>query len=138
MFSEVPTEPKDFKVTQAMVDTGRPRGDRIYPAASKILFDTVAVTNRGTNIPAPLLHRPLGGVMIGGIPINFSSLAVIVVFGGSLWINRAHPRQRQGGAGSDGHPPGDMVEIHRRHRGADHGAADCLGPAFRNSGLPGQ
>ena len=89
VFSEVPKEPKDFKVTQAMVDTwSGPEADRIYPPASKILWDTVAVTNRGTNIPAPLLHRPLGGVMVGGIPINFSTLAVMIVFGGSLWINR--------------------------------------------------
>ena len=89
IFSEVPREPKDFKVTQAMVDTWTgPEEARLYPAASKILFDTVAVTNRGTNIPAPLLHRPLGGVMLGGIPINFSTLAVILVFGTSLWINR--------------------------------------------------
>ena len=89
IFSEVPMEPKDFKVTQEMVDTWTgPEESRLYPAASMILFDTVAVTNRGTNIPAPLLHRPLGGVMIGGIPINFSTLAVLLVFGTSLWANR--------------------------------------------------
>ena len=89
IFSEVPKEPKEFKVTQAMVDSwSGPEESRLYPAASKILFDTVAVTNRGTNIPAPLLHRPLGGVMVGGIPINCSTLAVLVVFGASLWANR--------------------------------------------------
>ena len=88
-FSEVPMEPKDFKVTQAMVDTWTgPEEARLYPAASKILFDTVAVTNRGTNIPAPLLRRPLGGVMLGGVPINFSTIAVILVFATSLWFNR--------------------------------------------------
>jgi general L-amino acid transport system permease protein len=82
IFSEVAKEPKDFKVTQAMIDAGS------APAASKILFDSVAVTNRGTNIPAPLLERPLGGTEIGGIPINFSTLAVIAVMALSIWVNR--------------------------------------------------
>ena len=88
-FSEVPKEPKDFKVTQAMVDTWTgPVENRLYPQAAKILWDTVAVTNRGTNIPQPLLDRPLGVVTLGGIPINFSTLAVIALFGTSLWVNR--------------------------------------------------
>jgi general L-amino acid transport system permease protein len=89
LFSELPKEPKDFKVTQEMVDswTG-PEADRIYPAAEKIFFGTVAVTNRGTNIPQPLLHRPLGGTELGGIPINYSTLAVLALFGASLWLNR--------------------------------------------------
>jgi general L-amino acid transport system permease protein len=82
IFSEVAKEPKDFKVTQEMVDSGT------APVASKIIFDSVAVTNRGTNIPAPLLSRPLGGTEIGGIPINFSTLAVIAVLALSIWVNR--------------------------------------------------
>ena len=95
-FSEIPKEPKDFKVTQEMVDTGS------QPVAHKILFDTVAVTNRGTNIPAPLLDRPLGGTMVGGIPINYSTLAVIFVLGASVWVNRrilAHAKSVQESTG---------------------------------------
>ncbi len=89
IFSEVPSEPKDFKVTQAMVDTwSGPEESRLYPAASMIFFDTVAVTNRGTNIPRPQLYRPLGSVEVGGIPVNFSTIAVILVFGLSIWANR--------------------------------------------------
>ena len=88
-FSEVPKEPKDFKVTQVMVESwSGPADTRIFPAASKILFDTVAVTNRGTNIPAPLLYRPLGGFEVGGIPINLSTIAVILVLAGSIQVNR--------------------------------------------------
>jgi len=88
-FSEVPKEPKDFKVTADMVATwDGPVEDRLYPVAHKIFFDTVALTNRGTNMPAPLLYRPLGGVEVGGIPINFSTIAVIFVFGASIWVNR--------------------------------------------------
>ncbi len=61
--SETQPAPNEFKVTQAMVDsyaTPDPADD-IYPAASKMLFDTVALTNRGSYVPAPLLDRPWAG-----------------------------------------------------------------------------
>src|SRR3989338_1966959 len=81
IFSETMPEPKDFKTTQAMVDAGT------TPAAQMILFDSVAITNRGTNIPAPLLERPLGGTEAFGVPINFSVLATLLVIAGSIWVN---------------------------------------------------
>jgi general L-amino acid transport system permease protein len=81
IFSETMPEPKDFKTTQAMVDAGT------TPAAQMILFDSVAITNRGTNIPAPLLERPLGGAEAFGVPINFSVLATLLVIAGSIWVN---------------------------------------------------
>lgn len=81
VFSESMPEVKEFKVTQEMIDTGS------TPAASMILFDTVAVSNRGTNIPAPMLDRPLGGTMILGVPINYSTLAVLFTLFASLWVN---------------------------------------------------
>ena len=64
-----------------MVDAGT------TPAAQMILFDSVAITNRGTNIPAPLLERPLGGTEAFGVPINFSVLATLLVIAGSIWVN---------------------------------------------------
>ena len=81
IFSETMPEPKDFKTTQAMVDAGT------TPAAQMILFDSVAITNRGTNIPAPLLERRLGGAEAFGVPINFSVLATLLVIAGSIWVN---------------------------------------------------
>lgn len=90
--SEIAPEPREFKVTQEMVDTGT------APAASKILFDTVAITTRGVNLPAPVLSRPLGQVMIGDIPVSLSVLAFLAVVGGSLGVNRAmraRARRRQ-------------------------------------------
>jgi general L-amino acid transport system permease protein len=60
LFRSMPKEPKDFKVTQEMVDDRGPEG-RIYPAASMI-FDTVAITNRGTNMPKVLAGTPLGRI----------------------------------------------------------------------------
>lgn len=82
VFSETMPEPKDFKVTQAMVDSGS------APAAQMIFFDSVAITNRGSNVPLPLLTRPLGGFEIMGVPINFSVLATFAVIAGSIVVNR--------------------------------------------------
>lgn len=81
VFSETMPEPKDFKVTQAMVDEGT------TPLAQKTFFDTVAITNRGSNVPAPLLDRPLGGTEAFGVPINYSVLAVLAVIIASVWGN---------------------------------------------------
>ena len=75
--------PKEFKVTDEMVAAGE------APAASMWMWDSVAVTNRGSNIPGPLLDRPLGGFDFAGVPINFSVLATIVVIVGSVLANRA-------------------------------------------------
>lgn len=81
IFSEAMPEVKEFKVTQEMIDTGT------APAAQMILFDTIAISNRSTNIPAPYLDRPLGGTMIAGVPINFSTLAVLFTLLASFWVN---------------------------------------------------
>ena len=82
VFSETRPEPKDFKVTQAMVDTGT------QPAAQMILFHTVAITNRGTNVPMPLLDRPLPRIEAGFVSLNSSFLAVLLVLIGSVIANR--------------------------------------------------
>ncbi|MFZ1467782.1 MAG: ABC transporter permease subunit [Paracoccaceae bacterium] len=67
-----------------------------HPVASKILFDTVGLTNRGTYAPAPELTHPLGGTVIGNIPVNYSVLAVLAVIFGSVMVNRAvHRRARR-------------------------------------------
>lgn len=82
ILSEVTPLPKDFKVTDEMIAAGE------APKASMILFDTVAVTNRGTNIPAPLFERGLGSVDLGFVTLNLTLLAVIAVIFGSVWVNR--------------------------------------------------
>lgn len=58
------------------------------PLSSNVFFGTTAITNRGTNIPAPLLDRPLGGTVINTVPVNYSLLAVMALFIGSLFVNR--------------------------------------------------
>ena len=59
----------------------------LEPEYQKILFDTVAITNRGVNIPTPLLDRPLGSVMVGDIPVSLSFLAALAVIILSIWVN---------------------------------------------------
>jgi general L-amino acid transport system permease protein len=53
-----------------------------------ILFDTVAVTNRGTNMPAPLFTRGLGTVDLGPLSLSLTFLAYVLVIGGSIWVWR--------------------------------------------------
>ena len=83
VFTEVMPTVNDFKITQAMVDAGT------APAASMIFDGTVALTNRGTSIPYPLLTRPLGGFEVLGIPVNLSFLAIIGLFVASVMGSRA-------------------------------------------------
>lgn len=88
--SETQPAPNEFKVTQAMVDSWQDddSSNDLSPAASKILFGTVALTNRGSYVATPMLDRPLGGTEIGGIGINYSVLAVLAVIIGSVLVNR--------------------------------------------------
>ncbi len=86
ILTETMPPPKDFKVTDEMVAAGQ------APAASMSFLDTVAVTNRGTNVPAPLLERGLGSVDLGFMTINLTFLAIIAVIAGSVlsyrWVKR--------------------------------------------------
>jgi len=91
LLSEVAPSPRDFRSV-----------DGAEPAASMLLGETMAITNRGTNIPAPLVEHSLGGTMIAGIPINFTLLVFLAVIGLSIWANGrllAHARARQEATG---------------------------------------
>ncbi|WP_135449762.1 MULTISPECIES: amino acid ABC transporter permease [Tabrizicola] len=96
ILSETTPQPRDFRVTDEMIAAGE------EPKASMILFDTVAVTNRGTNIPAPLFDRSLGSIQIGFLPVSLNLLAFIVVIIASVWANRrllAHAKAVQEATG---------------------------------------
>ncbi|NGQ90764.1 ABC transporter permease subunit [Rhodobacter sp. HX-7-19] len=82
ILSETTPQPRDFRLTDEMAAAGE------APAASMILFDTVAVTNRGTNVPSPLFDRSLGTLDLGGMSISLTLLAYIAVIAGSVWVNR--------------------------------------------------
>ncbi|MEY4696921.1 MAG: hypothetical protein RIT14_1349 [Pseudomonadota bacterium] len=79
--SELAPEPRDFRATDEMIAAGE------EPKAS-MLFGAVAITSRGTNMPAVLLDRPLGTVDIAGLSINLSLLAVLAVLAASIYVNR--------------------------------------------------
>ncbi|WP_149587724.1 amino acid ABC transporter permease [Tabrizicola flagellatus] len=96
ILSETTPQPRDFRVTDEMIAAGE------EPKASMILFDTVAVTNRGTNIPAPLFDRSLGSIQIGFLPVSLNLLAFIAVIIASVWANRrllAHAKAVQEATG---------------------------------------
>jgi general L-amino acid transport system permease protein len=87
VLSEAMPEPKDFRLTDAMIAAGE------TPKASMLLNDTVAITNRGMSVPAPLFDRGLGSVTIATIPFNLNFLAVLAVLIGSFLVNRNLLRQ---------------------------------------------
>lgn len=87
IFTEVMPTVNDFKVTQEMVDTGT------QPAASMLFFDTVAISNRGSNLPFPMLDRPIGGFEAWGVYFSFSLLATLAVFIGSIYVARGISRR---------------------------------------------
>ena len=82
ILSETTPQPKDFKVTDEMVAAGE------APKASMMFWDSVAVTNRGTNVPSPLFERGLGSVDLGFGTLSLTLLAVIAVIAGSVYVNR--------------------------------------------------
>jgi len=82
ILSEATPQPRDFRVTDEMVAAGE------APKASMMFLDTVAVTNRGTNIPAPLFDRQLGSLDLGILSINLTALSYLLVIVLSVWINR--------------------------------------------------
>jgi general L-amino acid transport system permease protein len=82
ILSETTPAPNAFRVTDEMIAAGQ------APAASMIFFDTVAVTNRGTNIPAPLFDRGLGTLDLGFMTLNLTFWAIVAVIAASIFANR--------------------------------------------------
>lgn len=82
VMGETRPAPKDFKVTDEMIAAGQ------APNASMWFNDSVAVTNRGANIPRPLLEHGLGSFDFLGVPVNLSVLASLLLIAGSVMVNR--------------------------------------------------
>lgn len=79
IFTEVTPQPRDFRLTDEMIAAGE------EPKASMILFDSVAVTNRGTYVPEPLFSRSLGNIDVGIFLISIDLLVFLAsVIGGFL------------------------------------------------------
>lgn len=78
--TETQPQPRDYKVTDEMIATGE------APKA-EMLFGAFAITGRSTNMPAPLLSRPLPTVEIATVPVSLSLVAFLAVVIGSVMVN---------------------------------------------------
>lgn len=78
--TETQPQPRDYKVTDEMIAAGE------APKA-EMLFGAFAITGRSTNMPAPLLSRPLPTVEIATVPVSLSLLAFLAVVIGSVMVN---------------------------------------------------
>jgi len=72
---ETPPQPRDF------------RGEN--PAAEMMLFDSVAITNRGVYTPEPLFSRSLGDVAVfgGAFEISLDLMALVAVLSAGLFVS---------------------------------------------------
>ena len=73
-------------MTEAMPAPNAFRGDD--PAASMVMFESVAITNRGVYVPAPEFTRSLGYLNLGGVQPSLDAIAFILVVILSLWANK--------------------------------------------------
>jgi general L-amino acid transport system permease protein len=87
ILTETTPSPKDFRVTDEMIAAGE------APAARMYLNDSVAITNRGMNVPAPLFGRNLGTVGVGEFQLSLNFLAIFAVVGVSAFLNRRMVRR---------------------------------------------
>jgi general L-amino acid transport system permease protein len=87
ILTETTPSPKDFRVTDEMIAAGE------APAARMYLNDSVAITNRGMNVPAPLFGRDLGTVGVGEFQLSLNFLAIFAVVGVSAFLNRRMVRK---------------------------------------------
>ncbi len=79
ILAETRPSPRDFRVTDEMLAAGE------APKASMWFFDTVAVSNRGTNVAKPAFENSLGSIDLGPVPVSLNVLAILAVMGISLF-----------------------------------------------------
>ncbi len=82
ILTETTPSPRDFRVTDEMIAAGE------APVASMFLNGSVAITNRGMNMPAPLFERGLGSIALGEYQLSLNLLAVLAVVAVSVFFNR--------------------------------------------------
>jgi len=73
-------------MTESMPPPSAFRGDE--PSAGMLFFDSVAVTNRGVYVPAPLFENSLGSLSLMGVQPSLDIIAVLVVLFLSIWGNK--------------------------------------------------
>ncbi len=82
ILSELLPSTADFRASAALIADGKP------PLASMSFGGTVALTNQGTNVPAPYFTHGLGSYAVGDFSINFNFLAILAVVVVSFLVNR--------------------------------------------------
>ncbi len=125
VFTEITPAPNQFRVTEQMIAEGT------EPEATMSFFDSIAITNRGTYVPAPEVSRSLGSFTILG---RADQPELARVPRGDRRQPLCQPRrdpQRECHSGSHGRPPGDMVEKPAH-------ALRAAGRAAGRDGLPSQ
>lgn len=65
------------------------------PAASMVLFDSVAITNRGVYVPEPLFSRSLGDVDLGIFLVSLDLIAIVAAVWLGVVANRALLRRAE-------------------------------------------
>jgi general L-amino acid transport system permease protein len=80
VFSEALPQPKDFRPAAVVGADG-------VAVPGEVSSVVIAMTNRGTNIPAPQLTHSLGSVDILGVPFNIAGWLAIFILAGSIWVN---------------------------------------------------
>ena len=102
ILAETRPSPRDFRVTEAMLAAGE------APKASMWFFDTVAVSNRGTNVAKPAFEHSLGSVDLGPVPVSLDALALLAVVGASLFGWRLMMRRAKAVQEATGQRPGTL------------------------------
>ena len=83
VFTEITPAPNQFRVTEQMIAEGT------EPEATMSFFDSIAITNRGTYVPAPEVSRSLGSFTILDVPISLNVLAFLVAVAIAVFGYRA-------------------------------------------------
>lgn len=78
VLTEITPAPNDFRGEDA--------------TSSMLLFDSVAITNRGTYIPAPLFSRSLGEIDLGIVSLSTNYLVLLAIIIASIFGYRALQR----------------------------------------------
>lgn len=73
-------------MTESMPAPNTFRGENA--TSSMLLFDSIAITNRGVYVPEPLFTRSLGNIDIGIFLISVDLLAILAVLGASFFVWR--------------------------------------------------
>ncbi|WP_415184156.1 amino acid ABC transporter permease [Phaeovulum sp.] len=82
IFTEIMPAPNAYRVTDQMLAEG------VQPAASPILFGSIALTNRYTAIPSVSFSRSLGEFDTALMPVSINVLAMIAALAIGIFINR--------------------------------------------------